>query len=198
MPYELPADYCSLETRTTQVDIPLSAAQRSLGTVSLTIRELPYAIKKSTELRFLSAQTQLRKTADTFKALSNGEDLTLDKLDEIGVATGNFQAAQLEVIKWGVVDHRAEDFRSPQGAIPFESTRTSLCGESFEVVSPRILRLYKGISPATWDAMHWGFLALLCDAIQLFQVGTIILPEDIYREYEEKDAKKKDSTQPTP
>ena len=186
MPFELPSDLLSLDARTLELPIPIDATKPELGTVHLTIRELPFAINQARRFRFMSAQVHLEKIREQLFGADGNREPTPEEYSRLGEALGHYRAAELEVIKWGVVGHRSQDFLAAGQPIPFESSREQLCGESFEVCSARMLKLYTSITPFVLSTTRTAFSSLLSRAILDFQTGTPRTPAQIWEEFDKK------------
>ena len=169
-----------LEPQTREVEVPLSAVDRTQGTVHVTLRELPYAIKTSVELRYLAASRDINEARETLNLLGDGAHVEGHKIDEIGAAVGALRAAQLEVIKWGVVGHRAADFVAGESVIDYTSAPATCAGVAFEVASPRTLRLYQLLAPASFLTARSDLIANLSEAVLRYQRGEVLTPEEIW------------------
>jgi hypothetical protein len=126
MPVDL-SSLLSLDAEEREVPIPVGAE-----TVHVTIRELPYGKAVAVRLAYASA----------YQAWQEAGVLSSASAEAIAGALTALYQAQCEVVRWGVVGHREEDWDDKGVGVPFESTEATFNGERYRVASPRTLRLY--------------------------------------------------------
>lgn len=186
MPIDLAIDPLSIELHEREIELPVHARLRDKGTVRVTLRELPYAVKHSTEMQGLSNVGELSKASEYLGRMAKGDLPAPSEFSEMGQAFARLREGQLELIRWGVVGHRAEDFKLKGVPIPFETVEKKLTGVLYNVVSPRMLVMYQMASPGlSPDTLFWR----LAEAVREFQHGTIRTPEEVWAEAEKRDAK---------
>jgi hypothetical protein len=178
----LDTDLLSLEFREQDCLIPVDAKDRSKGSVAVRIREIPFAVKKSIDLKFYAANDRLAKASQHLSKLAKGEPVLNTEIDEIGAAFGTLRDSQLEIIRWAVCGHNADDFINKGLPVPFSSQDTILAGVRYSVVSPLILRLYQAISPSGIDSVNTNFIACLAAVAREFQNGVLLTPEMIWQD----------------
>lgn len=177
---ELNSDFLSLEFQEQDIAVPVDANDSSKGVVTLRFREVPFAVKKSLDLRFYAAYDALEKARKTFVKLSEGTPVESEELDAVGSAFGSLRNAQLEIIKWSVCGHSADDFLVGGVAYPFETQDTIVAGVRYKVASPKILRLYTLASKDSLDTAHTSLIANIAHVARAFQTGKIPTPQEIW------------------
>ena len=187
MPIQFDTDFLALDFKEREVAVPVDALDRSKGCVNVTVREIPYAVKRSLELRSNAAFARLPRAQEI---LSN---LTLDsfdtkQLDTVGESLGAFRDVQCELIKWGVCNHRAEDFLVRGEPFPFESIALLFAGVSYQVASPKMLQLYTSANGRNNPLLHTTLLANIANAVRAFQDGKVLDPEEVWTAYEKPTA----------
>jgi hypothetical protein len=179
----LDTDYLSLEFREQDVIIPVDAKDESKGCVTVRLREIPFAIKKSIDLKFYAANERLQRASASLSKMGKGEEVLNSEIDDIGQAFGTLRESQLEIIRWAVCGHNADDFLVKGVPFPFESTETILAGVRYSVVGPRVLRLYQLVSSQGIDAVNTNLIANMASSARAFQNGTIPTPEEVWNDY---------------
>lgn len=180
---EINTDFLSLEFAERDVLIPVDALDESKGTVSVRLREIPYAVKKSLDLRFYAASEQIEKARGILSKIASGDQIEHADIDKVGEAFGSLRAAQLEIIKWAVCGHDPEAFTSEGKPLLFQSTDTIVAGVKYQVASPKMLRLYPAVSRDAFDTINTSFLANLASASRQFQSGSVATPEEVWLAY---------------
>jgi len=173
-------DLLSLEFAERDVEVPIDARDESKGCVIVRIREIPYAIKKSLDVRSYAAFDKVEQAREVYGKIASHKDVTPEEISSVGAAFGSVRDAQLEVIKWAVCGHNEKDFLVKGAPTPFESVDIVVSGVRYSVASPRMLRLYSLASPESIDALHTSFIANLAHIARQFQVGTIPTPKEIW------------------
>ena len=186
MPIDLPLDLLSPDLQEREVEIPVSAHDRAKGTVHVTLREMPYAALKSCQMQGLFSLGPLSKAGETLTQLRDGGGATSEAMLEMGQAFELLRLEQTELIRWGVLSHRAEDFKLKGIPIPCETTEKKLAGQLYRVPNARMILLYQVSSPGLAVGSLWWLLA---DAVRRFQQGQVRTPEEIWSEAEAEAAK---------
>lgn len=177
---ELSQDFLSLEFQEQDIAVPVDAKDPAKGVVTLRFREVPFAVKKSLDLRFYSAHDSLENARVTFTKLSEGTPVTNEELDAVGSAFGSLRNAQLEVIKWSVCGHSADDFLVQGKPYPFETQDTIVAGVRYQVASPKVLRLYSLASKDSLDTAHTSLVANIAHVARSFQIGKIPTAQEVW------------------
>jgi hypothetical protein len=116
----------SLDAREKEIEVSAGAER---GSVRIKIRELPYAAFQLIRLRYQAALQMLAVASSDLKTKATA-DAALHK-------------AFCEIVRWGVVGHREEDFLLGGCTTPFESTEATFNDDTYRVASDRMLRLYE-------------------------------------------------------
>lgn len=173
-------DLLSLEFKERDFLIPIDAKSKDKGCVTVRLREIPYAVKKSLDIKLLSASDKLDKCKKVFEKISQEEQTTSQEIDSIGEAFGSLRAAQIDLVKWSVCGHNESDFLVQGKPYPFETTDSIVAGIVYKVASPKILKLYQIATPDNLETLQTSFFASLAYIARMFQVGTVITPQDIW------------------
>jgi hypothetical protein len=181
MPVRIDPDYLSLDARTAEVSIPVDAKDRAKGVVRLTLRELPFAKKRAAEMLHLSASTVHAASQSLWEQASNGQGLTTEEADRLARAFSGFFEATREVVRWGVVGHRAEDFLLGEVEIPFESVSLLCNGKCYDCASDRMLRLYQ-LAGGGRVAEEGTLLPQIARSVLDYQRGEVKTPESLWGE----------------
>ena len=176
-------DHLSLEFSERDVLIPVDATDKEKGTVTVRLREIPYAVKKSLDLRFYAASEQIEKARGVLTKIGKGEDVAHADIDRIGEAFGSLRAAQLEIIKWAVCGHDPKAFTYRGEPVLFETVDAIVAGVKYQVASPKMLRLYPAVSRDAFDTINSSFLANLALAARAFQSGEPPLTDEVWAAY---------------
>jgi hypothetical protein len=126
MPVDL-SSLLSLDAQDREVAIPVGSEL-----VHVTIRELPYGKAVAVRLAYASA----------YQAYQEAGSLSSATAEALAAALTALYQAQCEVVRWGVVGHRAGDFLMGGLDVPFTSDDATFNGERYRVASARTLRLY--------------------------------------------------------
>jgi hypothetical protein len=187
MAIQIDTDFLALDFKEREVAVPVDALDRSKGCVNVTVREIPYAVKRSLELRSNAAYARLPKAQEILNDMTL-ESFDAKQVDKVGETLGAFRDTQLELVKWGVCGHRAEDFLVRGEPFPFESVPLLFAGVSYQVASAKMLQLYVSASGRNNPLLHTTLLANIANAVRAFQDGTVIEPEEVWTAYEKPTA----------
>lgn len=183
MPVVFDADYLSLDFKEREVSIPVDSLDRAKGCVTVTIREIPFAVKRSLELRRSFSFSRLPKAQELLSKLDS-EHIDTGALNTVGETLGLVRDTQCELVKWGVSNHRAEDFLLRGAPVQFESVPITFAGVSYQIASPRMVQLYASANGKNNPYLHTTLLANIANAVVAFQEGQIVEPEEVWSAYE--------------
>jgi hypothetical protein len=144
MPIRIDPDYLSVDAREIELAIPVDARRRDLGVVRITVRELPFAKHRGLEALYLSALKRAGYESDVWERIQSGDGITAEEAERLASACRELLEANAEILRWGVVDHCADDFLRTDGTpIPFEAVSLRHGSRDYRCASPHTLRLYQ-------------------------------------------------------
>lgn len=209
MAIELDFDPLSSESREKELPVPVRESDPSRGVVHVTIRDIPrgryFALSSAHQsaVRVFSAVLDT-STEDAEKLLQGTSDL--DGL--LAVATAEvvhsaqmarawqlLHLARKEMVRWGICDHRASDFRFPKAGeeitdTPFEAVTEQWEGMSYRLASPRMIGMY--------SHPRVGLLGYLAGAVKDFNEDKWKTPEQRWEAYQKAGEAKKSPPKPEP
>lgn len=193
MPIELDNDL-SIDLREQEIEIPVNSSNRKLGTVRITVRDLPYAIEQSLRLQRISYSQALGKISHLWGKLKDSEPLSSSEAESFAVAYAQARKTQVEIARWGVVSHREEDFLLRGKPTPHISVDRKIGNESYKVTSQSTLHYYELASGTSVFTISTSLLSRIENAVMNFSAGKIETPEEIWAEHEKSDKESEEKT----
>jgi hypothetical protein len=169
-----------LDSHTREVEVVADPSDASLGTARFLLREIPHGKGKALLARRLSALAAYAEVAPLIEKLGQGAPITEAEADRVGEAIVGVHVAHREIVRWGVADHRGEDFINRGAAVSFVGEEATFLGQRFRVAAPVDLALYERAVDRKPGEPAGPLFGALVRAVELYQEGKIETPAEVW------------------